>query len=974
MPKQILVVDDTAHVRKLFIKILQPQGYEVIGFPAALPALEYLKNHPVDLIISDLMMPEMDGYLFCRKVKAVPELADIPFVFVTAAFTDEIDKVLAVRVGAEGYITKPVEPASFISYVNSIIGKSAVTTEIKTSDDANIEEMYTEVLARKLDKKVFELEQERVALRESEYHLRTITNAIPELVSELDENGVYCYVNKEYEKWFNLPLKKIIGMTEEELLGESAYSVIEKYIQQALSGKTVTYEEEVLFKNGLSRAIWGRYIPKKNGLGKVVGVYCVVTDITERKHYQDQLEQANRSLRMLTEVNKTMIQAADEYVLFADVCTILVSVGMYKLAWIGMVELNSQESIQIVAQAGDTRLLEDTLFSSQGKELETGPIAKVIQSGRQQVVQSGDGTTNYRQWQDRLKEHGLKSMISVPIKHQEQNIGTINICSTEEDAFEADRVTFLSELSNDLVYGIQSIRARIQRDYAIRSLKDSEHHLRSIVDTAPSIILWLSVSGTIHGVNHEGENILGIVQEDYFGKSFVDNFVAPESVSEFSHALSQALLCNPIRDVIIEVLSEKNSRRNVSWNLNCLSDENKETIGVIAVGQDITEQRMAQKETQRLQSQLQQAQKMEAIGQLTGGIAHDFNNILASIIGYTELALERYVTDDSGKLKDYLNEVHRAGSRAKDLIAQMLAFSRSKHGELISLSMPPLIKETTKLLRPTIPANIEFQYDINDVSNINADPIQIQQVIMNLCINARDAVAKHGLIKIRLYEEALDTAYCDSCHEHFSGSYLVLSVSDTGHGISRELIERIFEPFFTSKEVGAGTGMGLSMVHGIVHHHKGHIVVSSEVDKGTDFRIFFPMITNITTRPEVDKASKTILIVDDEESVARFLEALLKNIGYTVVIQTDSRSALKYFEEHVEQIDLVFSDQTMPRMSGLEMAKEILKVKSDLPIILATGHSTEVNKATAMGVGISAYLNKPFDTKALLEEVESLIG
>lgn len=973
MAKKILVVDDTSHVRKLFIKLLQPQGYDVVDFSAAIPALEYLQNNIVDLIISDLMMPEMDGYAFCRKVKADPVLAPIPFVFITAAFTDEIDRDLAERIGAEGYITKPIEPESFITYVRTIINKPGVISG-QPVDDSGIEKMYTEVLARKLDRKVTELEQERTALRESEYHLRTITNAIPELVSELDENGVLCYVNKEYENWFNIPVNKIVGMTEKELVGDVAYEVIEKYIQKAFSGNTTTYEEVVSYIDGRTRAIWGRYIPRKNEEGKVVGLYCVVTDVTERKHSQDQLEETNRSLRILTEVNKTMIHASDEYGLFAEVCKILVSIGAYKLAWIGMAESDSEKSVQTVAQAGDAKLVKDVQFSWAQGASENGPVAKAIQTGIHQIVKPFDQASDYQQWKLRLKECGFKSMISVPIKHQGINIGTINIGSSEEDDFEEDKVTFLTELSDDLVYGIQSIRARIQRDYAIKSLKDSEHHLRSIVDTAPSIILWLSTDGKIHGVNREGESILGIIQEDYFGKSFIDKFISSESSSDFENALSQALLCLQVRDLVTEVHSEGDTDHNISWNMNCLSDEDNETIGVIAVGQDITEQRIAQKETQRLQTQLQQAQKMEAIGQLTGGIAHDFNNILASIIGYTELALERFVTDESGKLKDYLNEVHRAGTRAKDLIAQMLAFSRSKHGELISLNMQPLINETTKLLRPTIPTSIELKYDMHDVSNINADPIQMQQVIMNLCINARDAVGKHGFINIKLYEKSLDSAFCDSCHKSFSGNYLVLSVSDSGHGISKDLIERIFEPFFTSKEVGAGTGMGLSMVHGIVHHHSGHIIVHSEIDKGTDFQIFFPVITNVIDVSVMDKINKTILIVDDEESVARFLEALLKNVGYSVIVQTDSRSALKYFKSNGDGIDLVFSDQTMPRMSGLEMAKEILKLKSDVPIILATGHSTEVDKEVAIGAGISAYLNKPFDTKALLEKVESLIG
>ncbi|MDH5360858.1 MAG: response regulator [Gammaproteobacteria bacterium] len=973
MSKKILVVDDIEHVRKLFRKILQPQGYDVIDFPAARPALDFLENHSVDLIVSDLMMPEMDGYAFCRKVKSEQRLVNIPFVFVTAAFTDDIDKELAERVGAEGYITKPVEPQEFISYVNTIINRTTGIDGKTKSDDGDVEKMYTEVLARKLDKKVVELESERAALRDSEYHLRTITNAIPELVSELDKDGIYCYVNKEFENWFGLSVKKIIGMKERDLMGEVAYQLIEKYHKQALSGNTVTYEEVIPLKDGVYRAIWGRYIPKKNEDGEVVGVYCVVTDITERRHYQDQLEDSNRSLRILTEVNKTMIHASDESALFSDVCKILVSIADYQIAWITMLESDANSSMQIVADAGDASVVKDIFSVSSISHTEGDPISDVVKSGVHQVLKISDNSKSHKTWITVLERHGLHSMISVPIKQQQKTIGAINICSESTDAFDEEKVTFLTELSDDLLFGIQSIRARIQRDYAIRSLKDSEHHLRSIVDTAPSIILWLSTEGDIHGVNREGESILGISQENYFGKSFVETFVSSDSTDEFRSAISKALSCEPVRDVVIDVVSENQTPRDILWNMNCLSDENEETIGVIAVGQDITEQRIAQKETQRLQTQLQQAQKMEAIGQLTGGIAHDFNNILASIIGYTELALERYVTEESGKLKDYLSEVHRAGTRAKDLIAQMLAFSRSKHGELISLKMQPLVKETTKLLRPTIPANIEFKYEIGDVANISADPIQIQQVIMNLCINARDAVGAHGVIKIKLSETHIDSACCDSCHQHFSGDYLVLSVSDSGHGISRELVERIFEPFFTSKEVGSGTGMGLSMVHGIVHHHKGHIVVKSEVDVGTDFQIFFPLISSINDIPMFDKTGKTILIVDDEESVVRFLEALLKNEGYTVVVQTDSRSALKYFESHTGSIDLVFSDQTMPRMSGLDMAREILKLKSDVPIILATGHSTEVDKTIAIEAGIATYLNKPFDTKVLLKEVESLI-
>lgn len=392
----------------------------------------------------------------------------------------------------------------------------------------------------------------------------------------------------------------------------------------------------------------------------------------------------------------------------------------------------------------------------------------------------------------------------------------------------------------------------------------------------------------------------------------------------------------------------------------------------------------AQNERQQLQRQLQQAQKMEAIGQLTGGIAHDFNNILASIMGYTDLALELYADDSNPKLADYLNEVYRAGERARDLVAQMLSFSRTTASNSKSIALEPLVNEVIKLMQSTLPSSIQIHTE-NDtgVSNIMMDPVQLHQIVMNLCINARDASEGEGIIDVQIRKVSDISAECNSCHGHVDGGFVELAVKDSGSGIESTVLKQIFNPFYTTKDIGKGTGMGLSMVHGIVHEHGGHILVETVKEKGTTFRLLFPAVSEEVHTAHVKTSvfpkslpvinSGHILIVDDEESVAMFLTELLKMSGYQVTMMTSSTEALSLFKKNPQRYDLVITDQTMPDITGGELASTLLQLRPDIPIILCTGYSEKIDEKSAKDLGIQRFLEKPLRLNAVLESVSELL-
>ena len=381
---------------------------------------------------------------------------------------------------------------------------------------------------------------------------------------------------------------------------------------------------------------------------------------------------------------------------------------------------------------------------------------------------------------------------------------------------------------------------------------------------------------------------------------------------------------------------------------------------------DITDRKLAEEEKKKLEAQLQQAQKIESIGTLAGGIAHDFNNILGIIIGNTELALDDIPERERARFN--LEEIRTASSRAKDVVKQLLSFSRKADLQRKPTKLIPIIKDSIKLLRATIPANIDIRQNITNTSDtILADPTQIQQIIINLFTNASHSMQETGGIlgiKIEnvIFEEESKVPHSDL----IPGTYVKFIVSDTGQGISPEIKDRIFDPYFTTKEIGKGTGLGLSVVHGIVKNHGGVISFESELGKGTTFYIYFPVIeeeTVIETKPfeKLPTGNEKILFVDDDKSIIYVGRYRLERLGYQVETKTNPVEALKLFRANPDQFDLVITDMSMPQMTGDQMIGEILKIRPNMPTILCTGFNEYMNKEKAKEIGATEYIEKPLN-------------
>jgi PAS domain S-box-containing protein len=398
----------------------------------------------------------------------------------------------------------------------------------------------------------------------------------------------------------------------------------------------------------------------------------------------------------------------------------------------------------------------------------------------------------------------------------------------------------------------------------------------------------------------------------------------------------------------------------------------------LGIGRDVSAQRAAEAERTALEAQLRQAQKMEAIGQLTGGIAHDFNNILTSVIGYLVLAQERAQGIGDAALLRQLGSAQAAAQRARELIAQMLAFARRQRGDRRVIALAPAVRQGLQLLRSTLPSSVVLDDQALAAADalppVRADAVQIEQVLFNLCLNARDAMPRGGRITVRLAEQGDVALRCTSCGSDIgAGRWLRLAVSDTGTGIDPAVVSRMFEPFFTTKEVGRGSGMGLAMVHGIVHEHEGHVVVESDPGGGAHFHVLLPVADGEADAPVAAvpvaaggrRFRGRVMVVEDEPMVAAFMRELLEGWGLEVVVPPDALSALRWFDDPAQQVDLLITDLTMPQLGGLDLAHHVGVLRPQLPVLLYSGDADAVDADALRRAGVAAVLGKPVDPQAL---------
>jgi len=532
----------------------------------------------------------------------------------------------------------------------------------------------------------------------------------------------------------------------------------------------------------------------------------------------------------------------------------------------------------------------------------------------------------------------------------------------------------VEERTVQLVDANKELRQEVaERKRAEEAARESGQRFRHLSENSPEIIYTLGYDGAFTYVNPAWEKVLGHKVAEVKGKYFID-FVPEEDAKKYARLFKRIRnKKETLTDVTGTFIHKDGSVRlfNLSGAAN-LDSEGKVT-GMVGLLNDITEQ-------QRLQTQLQQAQKMEAVGTLAGGIAHDFNNILSAIIGYSELAVLEI--PEETKVKQNLTEVLRASQRAKDLVKQILSFSRQNEEELKLMEVKVIIQEALKLLRASLPSTIEIRQQIDpNAGIIEADPTQVHQLMMNLCTNSAAAMGEEGgSLEISLMKVDIDAPSTTMYLDIEPGSYLRLSVRDTGHGMTPEVLERVFDPYFTTKEKGKGTGLGLAVVHGIVKRHRGGITVETAPGKGTAFHIYFPRVQQEIEAVEtaevqsLPKGHECILFVDDEEDLIEIGAKMLSHLGYEVATRSDGAEALEAFRAQPERFDLVITDMTMPNLTGDRLAKELMKIRPDIPIILCTGFSENISEQKAKEIGIRGFSMKPFVMRDLAETTRRVLG
>ncbi len=543
--------------------------------------------------------------------------------------------------------------------------------------------------------------------------------------------------------------------------------------------------------------------------------------------------------------------------------------------------------------------------------------------------------------------------------------------------------------SGEIVGAIECIRDITEKHQAQEALAESESRFRLLTENASDIIFTMSPRLHFTYVSPSVERIRGFSVAEAMQQSLAE-VLTPASLQEAMKIFREEseLIKSGFRgrrrtrSMELEEVCKDGSTIWTETVITSLWDADRNLIEFIGITRDISQRKRAEAENKRLEAQLMQAQKMESIGTLAGGIAHDFNNILSAVFGFSELAKLKLSRGET--VEKELNEVIKAGMRARDLVTQILTFSRKADIQRAPLELTPLVKETVKFIRASLPATIEIRLELEAAeSTVLADPTQIHQILMNLCTNAAQAMrAQGGLLTIRLGELQLEADGAAVERKDLEpGPYLQLSVDDNGQGIPADILDKIFDPFFTTKARGEGTGMGLSVVHGIVKDMHGAVTVTSELGKGSSFCILLPRLSEARVAQPSDAVKVAvsgpgqgrILLVDDEEGLLQVGRGILEQFGYQVAVSSRPLEAIEIFKAGPDRFDCVLTDMTMPKLTGLSLCERLKQIRADIPVVLCSGFSPGLDEAMLKQAGVSELVMKPMIASDLVEAINRAI-
>ncbi|MEP0813273.1 MAG: GAF domain-containing protein [bacterium] len=783
-----------------------------------------------------------------------------------------------------------------------------------------------------------------------------------------DENGKpydtqIIDVNPAFERILGLPREKAVGRRVTEIYPDAPANWFDVFADVAITGEPKYVEN---YWPPLDR--WYHLLVFTPMPGHIAFNFV---DITDKKRAEQAKERLLRAYRVLSLCNQQLVHETDSLSLKREFCRIIVEEGGYRLAWVGLKRDDANKTVQPVAWSGvEEGYLSKARISWADDEYGRGPTGTAIRTGRTQIARIEE-SPDYSPWRELALSRGYKSSIAIPLEWGGCVIGALNIYAAEPDAFDDEEVALLSELGKDLTYGIHSLRAHAEKAIAeerfaklFESMTDGFALHKIIADENGR-----PVDSEFVDVNRAFETLTGLRREDVVGRRFTEVF--PKSLPGWIER------CGKVAQTGESDRFEEYSEALGKWfDFTIYRPEPGHYAVILA---DVSERKRAEDEKAKLSEQLRQSQKLESVGLLAGGIAHDFNNLLTPIMGYADLALSELAPDN--QLYQDLEEIKRAGERAAALVAQLLAFSRKQVLEVKVLDIDVIVNECTRMLSRLIGENIELRvFPGADGARIKADVNQIHQILINLAANSRDAIEGNGTIIVETAVKHLDDEYAKSHAEVTPGEYVMLSFHDTGKGMDKEQIDRIFEPFYTTKELGKGTGLGLATVYGIVKQHGGHIWVYSEPGRGTTFKVYFPRVYESMEAfapclgdIKSVKGAETVLVVEDSDIVRSLAVEILKKNGYTVLEAGHPDAAIEIAKSHRGPIDLLLTDTILPKMDGRQLYGEISKARPSIKVLYTSGYSQNVIAHSGVLEQNVAFLPKPYSVTTLLGKVRLVL-
>jgi PAS domain S-box-containing protein len=763
------------------------------------------------------------------------------------------------------------------------------------------------------------------ALRESEENYRVLVHSMVDWVWAIDINGVYTFSNSAIIQLLGYEPEEVINTVALALMHPDSRPHVEAAMLKAVEQEKgwTGLELKWLHKDGSTRFVESTSHPKFDANGNLIGFSGVDRDITARKQSEENLLKQSYFLIKAQEIGQ---------------------IGTWELDLENNDLIWTDETYRIFGLPIGTKITYEIFLN------------RVHPDDREYVDTEWNATFSGKPYDI---EHRL--LINGQVK------------------WVREKADLEFNEKNECIRGIGFAQDITKQKQAEDKLRDSEKKSRVWLESSPVCTKIVDLDFNLQYMSAAG--IIGLNIDDitqFYGKPYPFDFY-PES---FRNLMTMNL--EKVKETG-EIIEQEGSVFDINGNelwfhstLVPVNDDEGRIDYIIVVSADITRRKQAEEEKEKLAAQLHVFRKMETIGTLAGGIAHDFNNILFPIVGHTEMLLEDIPKDSP--LRNSLDEIYTGALRARDLVKQILTFSRQDDDKPRPMKMQTVIKEALKLIRSTIPTTIEIKQDIrNDCGIIKADPTQIHQVVMNLTTNAYHAMEDSGgELKVGLKEIELDEHDVTSL-DMKPGVYACLTVADTGVGMDKDLTAKIFDPFFTTRETGKGTGMGLSVVHGIVKNTGGSIHVYSKPGRGTEFHVYLPVMKSLSEQQEtqprepIPGGTERILLVDDEEAIAAMEKQMLERLGYSVVSRTISLEALEAFRADPDKFDMIITDMAMPNMSGEKLAAELIKIRPDIPILLCTGFSERILEEKAVPIGIKGFLMKPIVRKDLAKKIREVL-